>query len=344
MDVKKGAPIRGPLGITLNLEGVEYFRNNLVDVEKTRIVYPSVEARPLQSLAIRGYLEALDYKVGDISRERGNLIDLTKLMAYGMLYRQFEARVWDLLLGSDLVHRWNSEYPKFAILAGEHSRSVDLRNFVKIHKEKIRKVKQDLITLSIAEIDNDSRLQESERRKRRYMALKFLNVTDAFAWLILATFSEHPDSGVLLSEIFRSLVSFLQKSEVAENLSLLLVELVVVESGVSSFDTDVPGHVPVGIRMEFSHRTREMGERTQLWVYLQSEGNTEDLEDMKDLPRLDGLLDSPEYKGITNREILGYYYSYLKKACRTSNILLDTGVSPDFTSPNLGMYLSLIFQ
>jgi uncharacterized protein YggU (UPF0235/DUF167 family) len=176
------------------------------------------------------------------------------------------------------------------------------------------------------------------------MALKFLNFTDAFAWLLLATFSEHPDSGILSSEIFRSLLSFLQKSEVAENLSLLLVELVVIEGGVSSFDADVPGHAPVGVRLEFSRRTREMGERTQLWVYLQPEGNTEKLEGMKDLPRLDVLFDSPEYKGLANREILGYYYSYLKKACRTSNILLETGVSAEPTSPNAGMYLTLIFQ
>ena len=348
MDVQKTSPIQGPLTVTLHDDGVDYFiqkgqrisKVNLFDGSQEHgLVFPSSEAKGLQRMAVVGYIHRIEYGIKNISRERANIIDLAKLMSYGMLYRQFDSRVWDSIINSELTSLWNRQYPKLSISFGVDTRRMGLSKVLQANEDAITAFKQSLLRSVQEVVGQNQKLLEEEKRKQMFLAIRFINMVDPFVWLLLVVFRNSPGSQDLLSQIQRLLVSYLNKSESPEYLALMLIELVIIVGGITAIGVEGEekvGHDPVSLTLEFSNRKREQGERTRMRITLarqQSdyESLREEVEDKKHLnlkeKSLDAFFEGGQDHAMTNRDIGMYYLSYLKDACRKMNISFESFVN-----------------
>ncbi|KGE71558.1 hypothetical protein [Spirochaeta lutea] len=349
METNVNSPIQGPLTVTLHDDGVDYFmqkgqrlfKQNLFDgTQAYGLTFPKSEAKGLQRMAVLGYINRIEHPVSNIAYERANLIDLTKLLGYGMLYRQFDSRVWDILLNSDLTNAWNRQYPKLAISFGVDTRKLGLTPVLQANESAITAFKQTILRAMQGLIMQNGKLLEEEKRKQMFLAIRFINMVDPFVWLLLTVFNQHPSARNLLGEIQQLLVSYLTKTEAPEYLALMLIELVLIVGNIQASGIEgeeVMGHESVFLSYEISSRKREQGERTRLRITLaQQQSDFEMLRDEVESKKhinlreksLDAFFErSSTNDAVSNREIGMYYLSYLKDACRRMNISFESFVN-----------------
>lgn len=349
MDAQKNTPIQGPLTLTLHDDGADYFiqkgqriaKVKLFDgTEEFGIVFPSSEAKGIQRMAVVGYIHRIEYTCKAIVDERSNIIDLTKLMSYGMLYRQFDARVWDILLSSELAALWNRQYPKLSISFGMDTRKLGLAKVFQANEATITTFKQMILRAIQEMVAANAKLLEEEKRKQMFLAIRFINMVDPFVWLLLAIFQNTPGSQNLLKEIQRLLITYLTKSDSPEYLSLMLIELILIVGGITAAsgteDLGSAGHDPVYVGFQFSARKREYGERTRMRVTI-ARGDAEystlkhvvDTKNTLDLREksLDAFFVEAGEQSYMNKDIGMYYLSYLKDACKKMNINFESYVN-----------------
>lgn len=364
MDEKPNIPIQGPLTVALHDDGVDHYLQKGQNVTKVSVfgggqnfgfVMPDAEAKPLQRMAVVGFIQRIDYKVKNIASERANLVDLTKLMSYGMLYRQFDARVWDLLISSELTSLWNRQYPKFQVKFGADTRRLGIQKVLDANQATITTYKQALLKSVQEYVSKKAKLLDDEKRKQMFLAIRFIQMVDPFVWLLLTVFRSTPGSHALLKEIQRLLISYLSKSDSPEYLALMLIELEIIVGDISSMGVDGEDkidHDPIFTSFEFSARKREQGERTRMKITLSKEQS--DFESLRDAVEdkkfldlkgksLDSFFDGDSRRTLSNREIGMYYLSYLKEACKRMNISFESFVNVNPGSNHTTMNLVLTF-
>src|SRR5690606_29991314 len=105
-----------PMRLIFTDEGVHYFtsqdrkisRFKLSDgVEEYGIHVVDFSPATIQRMQLLGYLSKIELPLSDIISKRKEIIDLVKLLSYGMLYRQFDTSVFSSVVESELIKTWN---------------------------------------------------------------------------------------------------------------------------------------------------------------------------------------------------------------------------------------------
>ncbi len=362
---EKRTPIQGPLIIGLHDDGVAIHLQNRQKVGKVRMfdgleIYgyeiPSADARQLQQMAVNGFMSRTEFSTDNISRDRKNLIDITKLLTYGMLYRQFDARIWDIIMESGMTTMWNRQFPKVSIGFGMNVRNAGIMAVIKKNEAAITAFKQGLLKSIQQKVVNNPNTLDDEKRKKMYLAIRYLNMVDPVVWLLLTVYREHPEAQMLLEELRTSLGVYLDRSDSPEYLALMLIEMIIIVGGIMSEGGGAAeaalGHQSVRISMDFSAKKREKGERTKMRILIAR--NEQDFESLRD--RVDSKsninlkeksLDNFFAMGIgsemQNKDLGLYYLSYLKDACKKMNISFESFVNYIPSSRQSMMNLILTF-
>lgn len=317
---------------------------------------PSADARQLQQMAVNGFMSRTEFSTVNIARDRKNLIDITKLLTYGMLYRQFDARIWDIIMDSSLTNMWNRQFPKVAIGFGMNVRNAGIMAVIKKNEAAITSFKQGLLKSIQQKVVNNQSTLEDEKRKKMYLAIRYLNMVDPIVWLLLTVYREHVDAKNLMDELRTSLAVYLDRSDSPEYLALMLIEMIIIVGGIMSEGGGAAeaalGHQAVNISMDFSAKKREKNERTKMRILIAQ--NQQDFESLRD--RVDSKshinlreksLDNFFAMGIgsemQNKDLGLYYLSYLKDATKKMNISFETFVNFNPSTRQSMMNLVLTF-
>jgi hypothetical protein len=346
---EKGTPIQGPLLIGLHDDGVAIHLQNQQKVNKIQMfdgmgVYgyqiPSANARQLQQMAVNGYMSRTEISTDNIARDRKNLIDLTKLLTYAMLYRQFDARIWDIIMDSGLTKMWNRQFPKVAIGFGMNVRNAGIMAVIKKNEGAITAFKQGLLKSIQQKVVKNTATLDDEKRKKMYLAIRYLNMVDPVVWLLLTVYRDHVEAQSLLHELRESLGVYLDRSDSPEYLAMMLMEMIIIVGGIMAegggAEEAALGHSRVNISMDFSAKKREKNERTKMRILIaQSEQDFESLRTRVDAKSNINLkeksLDQFFAMGLgaemQNKDLGIYYLSYLKEACKKMNISFESFVN-----------------
>jgi hypothetical protein len=189
----------------------------------------------VQRMLIVDYISKIEVSGVDPVAGRKEIIDLSKLIVYGLLYRQHNIAVFTKILASEPVKKWNRTNPFMVLDAKTQFKEGFLELFLREHEDAIAALRKDVLKPIVASIEKNERLQRDEKNTQLLLCGKFLDELNPVVWFVLLKFrtpqgaagGRSLDFFTLIREIQNSLAEFLKKSVIAEYAALMIIELAV---------------------------------------------------------------------------------------------------------------------
>jgi len=196
------------------------------DQEEYGISLDTFAPLSVQRMLLIDYISKIEISRAEFISKRQEVMDLTKLIVYGILYKQLDMSIYKKILDSTLIKNWNRNNPGSIIDERTHINETYLEKVIKDNELQVNSVKQTLLSPILTRINSDNNLLPEEKQLRYFICEKFLNTLRPSIWFILSRFKTSKDYLFLLTDIREVLYEFLQKTKIAEYLSLMIMELV----------------------------------------------------------------------------------------------------------------------
>ncbi len=357
--------------LVLTEEGTSFFMRKgknlkkfkLADnVEEYGIILDGFSPTSLQRMMLVDYISKVEISKSEFMSTRQEIMDLAKLVVYSMLYRQYDAYIFARVLASDVIKKWNRLNPANIIDVKTKINDTFLQNVLKEKEKDILEIKQEILSPLYAYINKNASLLPEEKNVQLLLSEKFLNNLRPFTWFIIAKFKGSDGYDLLVKDIRASLAEYMEKSKIAEYVSLMIIELAMnaensnlkreakavfkgaVDMNAVLFDPNIRRQVIeslerkgelVYLSWKIGSRSATVGMQRRLQITLynkESEYQTakEVFEDRKsaDLKKKslqDFYRQLPE--GEANTELGLYYLSYLSEACEKVNVKFESLVN-----------------
>jgi hypothetical protein len=223
-----------PVKITLSSEGVEWHVRNKKPLKRLRMADNSEEfgmalatfsARSLQKMIDIDYVTGVEIARTQFSDKRGEIIDLSKLIVYHVLYRSFARESYALFLKSPLISAYNRAHPTRIIDESSIFNPGQVESLKKSCAPELPLVSEDIQKGLLAEIRGDGRLAADEKQILTFLSDKYVVSMRDIMWCFLARSRGEPEYNVLVGRVCALLRRYLDKSRIAEYLSLMVTEL-----------------------------------------------------------------------------------------------------------------------
>jgi hypothetical protein len=376
-----------PLKITLTPQGVEWFVRNRRHLSQLRMADSRLEygisvsnfpASALQQMINIDYITAIELARTEFSSKRREIIDLTKLISFRLLYRKFEDESYRRFLNSRLIKRWNRANPTRVLDKDTVFNQATLESFLAAVAADIPTVSRLLQQPIMARVAADASLGTEERRLRSFLIDAFVLSMRKIVWYVLVRTRGQSEYGELVREFQQLLVEYVDKALIAEYLALMVIEI--------TSHTELTHYRQVAARLYDNPRAarevasnerlrasvrRQMeqeGDLLYLTFQLGSKGasigtehrlritvanqereyaRVRDQLDKKPEPRLREKSLADFYRQAPNESVgteLGrYYLSFLQSACEKQNVRIESIVSQPARSDLTVIRLSLQF-
>ncbi len=231
MKGRKGSQINLPLRLTFTDEGIHFFNTHNKKLEKQSlsdnavgygITLSGYAAPSVQRMIVADYISRIEVIRTAFTEKRSEIMDTSKLVFYGILYRRFASKVTALILKSTFVANWNRTNPK-RILDGTSIHRFDSGGkLTQGIKEKIEKYKNELVSGAMAALSEKSAGEDAS--KLEMLGYRYLEHIDPFIWYILSVSENYNDYTLLYNGLIDLLSSYMSKYRIAEYLSLMIME------------------------------------------------------------------------------------------------------------------------
>lgn len=376
-----------PLKIILTQEGSTFFikqnkkllKFKLADnVEEYGISLDKFTPATIQRLLLIDYISKIEISKPEFITSRQETMDLSKLIVYSVLYKQYDAYIFTQILNSDVIKKWNRLNPANIIDEKTHINENFLRSVLKKNEKIISEAKQEILSPLYSFINKNTSLLPEEKNIQLLLSEKFMNNLRPFTWFIITKFRDAIGFDLILKTIRSSLTEYMDKAKIAEYISLMLMELVVnaentnlrkevknmykgtVDPNTVMFDPNIRKkviaelerkHELVFISWKLGGGSTSIGTQGKLQITLynkddQSETVRESINDKRnaDLKKkslIDFYRELPEGEEDTN---LGMYYiSYLSEACDKVNVRFESMANQFRDSDLTVINLSFVF-
>ena len=360
-----------PVKLVLTEEGTSFFirkgknlkKFKLADnVEEYGIVLDAFSPASLQRMMLVDYISKVEISKSEFMSTRQEIMDLSKLVVYSMLYRQYDAYIFARVLASDVIKKWNRLNPANIIDDKTRINDAFLQSVLREKEKLLLEIKQEILSPMYAYISKNSSLLPEEKNVQLLLSEKFLNNLRPFTWFIVAKFKGSDGYDQLIKDVRSSLSEYMEKSKIAEYVSLMIIELAMnaensnlkreakavfkgaVDMNAVLFDPNVRRQVIeslerkgelVYLSWKIGSRGATVGMQGRLQITLynkESEYQTvkETFEDRKSADlRKKSLQDFYKQlpEGEANTELGLYYLSYLSEACDKVNVKFESLVN-----------------
>ena len=225
-----------PLKLVLTEEGSTVFiRQNkkltklkLADnVEEYGLALDKFVPPSLQRMLLIDYISKIEISRVEFVSRRQEVMDLSKLIVYGLLYRQFNSDIFSLVLASEMIKRWNRANPQSIIDEKTRFNEGFLQNFLKERERTVLEVREELLAPLRVVITQNSNLLPDEKNVQLFLSEKFLYNLRPVVWFILVKFRSLEGYDSLLKDIRSWLSKYMEKARIAEYVALMIIELAV---------------------------------------------------------------------------------------------------------------------
>lgn len=360
-----------PLKLILTEEGTTFFIKNKKRINKFKLA-DSVEEYgvfldkflppSVQRMILIDYVSRLEIQKSDFMSSRQDIMDLSKLIVYGMLYRQYDSAIFQKVLNSDIIKRWNRSNPGNAITEGTRINDSVLQNMLQDNQKVIYEVKQRILEPIYLSITKNATLLPEEKNIHLLLSEKFLNNLRPFIWFIVTKFRGVDGFDMLIKSIRSILSEYVEKTKIAEYISFMIMELAMnaentnlkraakriflgsVDMNAVIFDPLIrakvvteleKSHELVYLAWKLGGKSSSIGTQGRLQVtlynkeseYRSTKANIDDKRsvDLKDKSLFDFYRELPEDEADTGLGL--YYLSYLSEACDKVNIKFESLVN-----------------
>lgn len=375
-----------PLKVILTEEGASHFIQNkkkllrikLADtIEEYGISLDSFSPQTIQQMILVDYIAKLEISMPEFSSSKQDVMDLTKLVVFSLLYKKFDKEIYAALVESDCVRKHNRANPSQII--DDRVKITDRQVLFHLSSKEgvvsqARKTILDPLWLSIKE---DESLTPEEKNVFMLMTEKFLDRMSRLNWYVITKFYDQPGFEEILQRIHSLLRDYMEKSKVAEYISLMVMELALncensnmrqearkLYKGVPDTDTliydpevrkkiiaeMIKKHELVFLSWRLGGGSSSIGKQGRLQITLYDKDDSfqevkENIETKKsaDLNKrslIDFYKELPE--GSEGVDLGLYYLSYLDEACKKVNVKFESLVN-QYSVSNL-MVITLVFN
>lgn len=367
-----------PLKVVLTESGVSHFishKKKLIkfrladNVEESGVSFSSFAPLSLQSLILVDYVSKIEISMPEFVSSRQEIMDLSKLVVYSILYKQFDREIRAGLLSTDCIRKHNRANP--AQLLDEKTVISDnvLRSRMANSDPIIKEARAEILKPIYEKIVNDTQLSCEEKNVYLLMTEKFLNRLSLFNWYVIVKFFKKDGFSEMLAIIRQIISQYMEKSKIAEYISLMVMELALNcenanmrkeakimyhgldDSDMVIYDPDIRKniikelerkHELVFISWKLGGSSFSIGKQGQIQITLYNKDDEfqefkENYQNKKAADTgkktlIDFYRELPE--GQEGTDLGLYYLSYLDEACKKVNVKFESLVN-QFTSSDL---------
>jgi hypothetical protein len=368
---ERKAIIELPVKVMLTDAGTNFFiKNNkklrkfrLADnVEEYGILLDRFTPVSLQRMMLADYISKVEISDSEFVTIRQEVMDISKMVTYSMMYRQYDTYIFQRVLSSDVIKNWNRKNP--ANIIDEKTRINDafLQNVLREKEKDVNEIKQSVLQPMLGFINRNSNLLPEEKNIQILLSEKFLNTLRPFTWFIIAKFKDSDGYDLLIKDIRTSLAEYMEKAKIAEYVALNVMELAAnaennnlkreakvvfkgaVDMNAVLFDPNVRKQVIeslqrkgelVYISWKLGSKGTSIGTQGKLHITIYNkESEYEKMKeafdvkkhaDLKKRTLQDFYKDLPESESSTDLGL--YYLSYLSEACEKVNVKFESFVN-----------------
>ena len=224
-----------PIKLVLTQEGSTFFikQNKKLlrfilagNVEEYGISLDSFVPENVQRLILADYVSKIEISQSELVSSRQEIMDLSKLIVFSILYRQYDIYIFKEILKSPVIKKWNRLNPTSIIDGKTHINQQYLASILKKNEDVIYETKNEILEPLYRFINKNSTLSPEEKNLQLFLSEKFLNNLRPFVWFIITKFKTAKDFDLILRTIRTSLTDYMDKTRIAEYISLMLMELI----------------------------------------------------------------------------------------------------------------------
>lgn len=375
-----------PLKVILTEEGTSHFishkkkllRFRLADnVEEYGISLNPFTPQSIQNMIMVGYISKIEISMSEFVSVRQEVMDLSKVVVYSLLYKQFDREVFSELIKCDCVQKHNRKNPGQLIDDRTKLSDQQLRRELAQQQDRLKLAKKEILDPIWKSILENKEYSPEERNINLLMTEKFIDRLSLMNWYIINKFYDTDGFPQINLAIRHLLQQYMEKSRVAEYISILVMELALNNENSNmrkeakimyggTEDTDALIYDPeirekivaelkrkhelVFLSWKLGGGSSSIGKqgRLQITLYNKDDEFQEVKENIEEKMSADlrkkGLIDFyrelPEGQESTDLGL--YYLSYLDDACKKVNVKFESIVN-QFSSSDLTV-INLVFS
>lgn len=378
MATEKKPLLNLPLKVILTQEGASHFINRKKKLLRFRLADNAEEfgvslstfaPLSLQSMILVDYVSKIEISLPEFGSSRQEIMDLSKLVVFSVLYKQFDREILTALLATECVRRHNRANPSQLLDEKTHISDNVLRSRMENSEKLINEARSEILKPIYDSILKDTNLTPEEKNVYLLMTEKFLNRLSLFNWYIIIKFFQKDGFSEILSSIRQIVQQYMEKSKIAEYISLMVMELAVncenanmrkeaknmyrgiEDSEAVLFEPEIrkkiiqeleKKHELVYISWKLGGGSMSIGKQGRLQITLYNKDDEfqefkENIQEKKSAnlakkSLIDFYREIPEGQGGTDLGL--YYLSYLDEACKKVNVKFESLVN-QFSSSDL---------
>ena len=320
------------------------------------------------------YVSKIEISMPEFVSSRQEIMDLSKLVVFSVLYKQFDREVLTALLATECVRKHNRANPSQLLDEQTHISDNVLRSRMENSDKLISEARTEILKPIYDSILKDGNLTPEEKNIYLLMTEKFLNRLSLFNWYIIVKFFKKEGFSEILSSIRQIIQQYMEKSKIAEYISLMVMELAlncenanmrkeaknmyrgIEDSEAVLYEPEIrqkiiqeleKKHELVFISWKLGGGSVSIGKQGRLQITLYNKDDEfqefkENIQEKKSAnlakkSLIDFYREIPEGQGGTDLGL--YYLSYLDEACKKVNVkfesLVNQFASSDLTVINL---------
>lgn len=195
--------------------------------EQYGVKMAKVSPTSFQHMMRIGYLSRLEIARPEFTTVRSDLMDFSKLIIFGFLYKQFDQVLFEMLINSTMIKDWNRANPGNIIDDQTKINDKFLSDVLSQNADQLKSIRKAITTPLLERIATDSNLQADEKNVMIFLAEKYLDHTRPFIWFILTRFSSDLEHKELIQKTRKHLDLYIRRSRIADYVTLLLMELAI---------------------------------------------------------------------------------------------------------------------
>ena len=373
---RKKPLIQIPALFFLTDSGIEYCIRRKIPVRDLKTHTGRIEsgfswdgfnAKLAQRLISDKMIEGIEINRSEFLSKRSEIIDLTKLIVYGILYKKIRPALKEVLYKSELIAKLKRNNPRAVVSEELKFDPRIVEKFINENAKAVRTLKAGLLYEPYSVIQRDNSLSLDQKKSKMQITQKFVDVIDDNTWFLFHYISRSNDKMEIFSKINNILISFVQKTKIADYLALILMEIL-QNAEKSHFENlairdnmaRAPGieitnllkddnfreklrqkaeanRIYVSLYFNLGDKAKKAGDRQRLSISVANKGLMGELErrslqkktktEVKEASLAD-FLQSGEQDALSGG--LGLLYlSYLEDACRKEDIVFDARIISD---------------
>ncbi len=223
-----------PHKMILTADGSAYFLQQNKKLEKIRtaentaeyglflnaITFPS-----LQRMILCDYVSRLETSMAEFKAFRKELIDMSKLIVYSVLYKQFNIEVKNQIYETDFIKQHNRQNPQQSFDSKMQVNELALKDILEKKKDMVLEIRTRILNIIDHKISQKQDTSVNEKQMLGFVAEKFIDNLDFMFWFMIVRFYDTAALRTFIDIVINLLDCYLDRTNLAEYVSLMILEL-----------------------------------------------------------------------------------------------------------------------